>query len=162
MRTIIWAPIPGYEKYEVSTEGQVRSTSFGKTGKPGIMKPRMSKNYWIVKFSVKGKYKIFRIHQLVAMAFLGHIPNSNGLEVDHIDENKQNNRLENLQLLTKRANISKAYALSRDLPTGVTYDKSRNKFRARIKINYIQKFLGRYNTKEEASEAYQQALKELI
>jgi len=162
MNEVIWAPVPGYEKYEVSTEGEVRSTSFGRTGKPGIMKPRMLKNYWVVKFSIGKKNKIFKIHQLVAMAFLGHVPGRNGLEVDHIDENKVNNRLENIQLLTNRANISKAYSFLRDLPTGVSFDKGRNQFRARIKIKGIQKFLGRYSTKEEAAEAYQRALKEII
>jgi len=162
MRTIIWAPIPGYERYEVSTDGQVRCLNFRGTGKVGNMKPRMLKNYWVVKLSVMNRSKIFKIHQLVAMAFLGHVPNGNILQVDHIDENRLNNNLENLQIITNRANISKAFALRRDLPTGVSFDKNRSQFRARIVINRIQKFLGRFSTAEEASEAYQKALKEIL
>jgi hypothetical protein len=162
MREVIWAPIPGFPRYEVSTEGEVRSLNYNRTGKVKTMRPRMLKEYLVVKFSIKSKYKVFRVHQLVAMAFLGHVPNGNGLEVDHIDNNKLNNRLENLQILTTRANITKSAAQKRDLPTGVTYDKARNMFRARIAINGKQKFLGRYKTAEEASEVYQKTLKEIL
>ena len=162
MRRVIWAPIPGFEKYEVSTEGEVRSLNYNRTGKVKIMKPRMLKKYLVVKFSIRDKYKVFRVHQLVAMAFLGHTPNGNGLEVDHIDNNKLNNRLDNLQIITNRANISKSYALTRDLPTGVSYDKKRNLYRARIGIEGKQIFLGRHRTAEEASAAYQKALKEIL
>ena len=162
MRRLIWAAIPGYEKYEVSTDGRVRSLSYMGTGKTKEMKLRRYGDYFGLKLSMLGKYKIFRVQQLVAMAFLGHVPNGNSLEVDHIDENKLNNRLENLQILTTRANISKSFAKKRNLPTGVCYDKSRNKFRAKIMIGKKNKFLGRFTTPEEAAEAYQEALKELI
>jgi hypothetical protein len=162
MRRLIWAEIPGYEKYEVSTCGRVRSLNFQRSGKVKEMRARINGKYFAIKISKNGKAKIFYIHQLVAMAFLGHVPNGNSLEVDHIDNNKFNNRLENLQILTTRANITKSAAQKRDLPTGVTYDKARNMFRARIAINGKQKFLGRYKTAEEASEVYQKALKEIL
>jgi len=162
MREVIWAVVPGYERYEVSTEGEVRSLNYRGTGKTKMLKPRMLKKYLVVKFSVRGKYKVFRIHQLVAMAFLGHTPNGNTLQVDHIDENRLNNNLDNLQIITNRANISKSYALSRDLPTGVSYDRSRNLYRSRIVVEKKQVFLGRFRTAEEASEAYKKALKEIL
>lgn len=161
MRKLIWALIPGYERYEVSTDGRVRSLSYMGTGKTKEMKLRRLGDYLGLKLSMRGKYKIFRVQQLVAMAFLGHVPCGNALEVDHIDENKLNNRLENLQILTSRANISKSFAKKRNLPTGVTYDKGRGKFRARIEVKGKQLFLGRFATPEEAAEAYQEALKEL-
>lgn len=162
MRRLIWAAIPGFEKYEVSTCGRVRSLNFRKSGKVKEMRARINRNYLALKLSKNGTAKVFYVHQLVAMAFLGHVPNGNSLEVDHIDNNKFNNRLENLQILTTRANITKSTAQKRDLPTGVTYDKARNMFRARIAINGKQEFLGRYKTAAEASEAYQKALIEII
>ena len=162
MRRLIWAAIPGFEKYEVSTCGRVRSLNYMRSGKAKEMRARINRNYLALKLSKNGAVKVFYVHQLVAMAFLGHVPNGNSLEVDHIDNNKFNNRLENLQILTTRANITKSTAQKRDLPTGVTYDKTRNLFRSRIGVNGKQLFLGRFTTPEEASEAYQEALKELI
>jgi hypothetical protein len=162
MREVIWAPIPGFPRYEVSTEGEVRSLNYNRTGKVKTMRQRMLKEYLVVKFSIRDKYKVFRVHQLVAMAFLGHVPNGNGLEVDHIDNDKLNNSLDNLQIITNRANISKAFAINRDLPTGVSYDKSRGLYRSRIGIEGKQVFLGRFRTAEEASSAYQKALKEIL
>lgn len=162
MRRLIWAAIPGFEKYEVSTCGRVRSLNYMRSGNAKEMRARINGKYLALKLSKDGKVKVFYVHQLVAMAFMGHVPNGNSLEVDHIDNNKFNNRLENLQILTTRANISKSTAQKRDLPTGVCYDKTRNKFRARIAVNRKQVFLGRFATPEEAAEAYQEALKELI
>ena len=162
MSTEIWAPIPGYSNYEVSSLGRVNSLNYIKEGKPREMKIGSKRRYHYVKLYNKGVHKIFYVHQLVAMAFLGHVPNGNTMEVDHIDENKSNNRLENLQIISSRANISKSCAKNRALPTGVNYDKARNKYRARIKIGDKQKFLGRFDTPEEASEVYQKALREII
>lgn len=51
-----------------------------------------------------GKEKIFGIHQLVWMCLKGDIPK--GYEINHIDENKENNSIENLELLTRKENIN--------------------------------------------------------
>lgn len=159
----MWKAIPGYEGlYEVSPLGGVRCLNYRKTRIAKEMKARINGKYFAVKLSKNREVKVFYVHQLVAMAFLEHVPNGNSLEVDHIDNNRFNNKLENLQILTTRANITKSAAQYRDLPTGVTYDKSRNKFRARIEVNKKQLFLGRFATAEEASEAYQKVLKEII
>jgi len=52
--------------------------------------------------------KEYRIHQLVAMHFLNHIPNNHRLVIDHIDENKLNNNVNNLQIVTNHQNLTKA------------------------------------------------------
>jgi len=154
----IWKAIPGYEDYEVSDEGNVRSLNYNHTGKVRGLKPRIVKKYYRVGLYKRGKNKWFHVHQLVAMAFLSHIPDGNNLLVDHIDENKLNNKLPNLRIATHRFNISRQ---ERDLPTGVSWNKRAKKYRAQIQINGKKKNLGSFLTPEEASEAYQKALASL-
>ena len=107
------------------------------------------------------KPRICFVHQLIASAFLGYQFNGNKLVVDHIDSDKLNNNIDNLRIVTQRVNISKERSLKSGLPTGVVFDKSRKKYRSEIIINKRSIYLGRYNTPEEASNAYQLKLKEL-
>ena len=87
----IWKDIEGYEGlYQVSNEGRVRSVRNNK-----ILKPSNLDKYPIVIFSVDGKRFGKRVHRLVAEAF---IPNPQNLPcVNHKDENKTNNKVENLE-----------------------------------------------------------------
>ena len=89
----IWKPIEGYPDYEVSNMGRVKSLKFGKEK---ILKGVKDKNgYLIVDLYKEGKQKHYLIHRLVASAF---IDNPNNLpQVNHIDEDKTNNRVENLE-----------------------------------------------------------------
>lgn len=104
-----WAPIIGYEgTYEVSNMGRVRSLRRlnnyrNRAGKNDqrviggrIMRPQKQKTgYLFVALSKDGKAKAFRIHRLVAAAF---VDNPHGLpEVNHIDEDKTNNCADNLE-----------------------------------------------------------------
>lgn len=104
-----WKSAVGYEQYlEVSTLGRVRriSHSFVKRNgrickvKSCILKPNHSrKGYLLV--NVKGG-KLVSLHRLVAMAF---IPNPKNLpEINHIDENKENNKISNLEWCTHKEN----------------------------------------------------------
>ena len=63
--------------------------------------------YLQVKTSMEGKLYRKYAHVLVWEAFNGAIPE--GYEVDHIDDNKQNNQLSNLQLLTRKQNMAKCH-----------------------------------------------------
>ena len=64
--------------------------------------------YSQVKYSIKGVTYRFFIHRLVWLAFNGEI--SDGYEIDHIDEDKTNNCLENLDLVTRAANMRKCHS----------------------------------------------------
>jgi len=157
----IWKDIPQFEgRYKVSSYGRIMSLNFKRSGKSQELKPRKnSKGY--TKVLLPGG-KNFYVHQLVAMAFLGHTPNGNTLEVDHINENKSDNRLENLRILTTRENTSIcSYATKNGLPVGVNFRKNRGKFRSSIQINGKQTSLGSFTTSEEAGQVYQNKLKEL-
>lgn len=99
-----WRPIVGYEGlYEVSNFGNVRSLDRLRKGAYGklqkcygkAIKGTNRKGYIEVGLCNNGKYSIVGVHRLVASAF---IPNPNNLPcVNHKDENKTNNFVENLE-----------------------------------------------------------------
>ena len=90
----IWRTIKGYEsQYQVSDKGRVRSIKFGKER---ILKPGISTcGYIQVQLWKNGEKKNLLVHRLVAQTF---IPNLDNLpQVNHIDENPSNNKVENLE-----------------------------------------------------------------
>lgn len=96
----IWKEIEGYEgEYEVSNLGNVRSLNYRRSGKLKLLKQYTDKKgYEYVRLSKNGKGKIYKVHRLVAMAF---IPNPDNLPiVNHIDECKNNNMVSNLEWCT--------------------------------------------------------------
>ena len=95
-----WKDIKGYEGlYQISNKGRVKSLGNNKTKKEKILKPRKCNGYFSVRLCKKGeKPKPFDIHRLVAEHFL---PNPDNLPVvNHKDENKLNNNVENLEWCT--------------------------------------------------------------
>ena len=118
----IWKSIPGYEGiYEASSTGRIR-TSIGKTTKSArfskrvwkqrILKQKYSKNrHGRVEGRVElwkdGNHRTFLVSRLVAMAFCDGY--SEGMTVNHIDGDPLNNRIENLEWVTRGDNIRKAF-----------------------------------------------------
>ena len=99
----IWCPIKGYEGlYEVSDKGRVRSIKFGKER---ILKPlRINCGYLQVQLWKNGEKKMYLIHRLVAQTFT---PNPDNLpEVNHKDEDKENNSVQNLEWCDRKYNIN--------------------------------------------------------
>ena len=104
----LWKDIKGYEGlYQVSTEGNVRSCNWRNRGfTRNLFLKVHNKGYHQVELVKDGKKKTFLVHRLVAETFL---PNVNGYSiVNHIDEVKTNNNVENLEWCTLSQN-SKAY-----------------------------------------------------
>ena len=155
----IWKTIPEWEDYEVSNFGMIRSLKC-KTIKQ-LKTAINSSGYSLVHFYKKGKSKTFQVHQIVALVFLNHKPEGMKLVIDHIDSNKQNNRIENLRIVTVRENCSKEKTIKSGLPVGVSYYKRDKNYRSFIGISGKKKFLGYFKTQEQASQAYQEALSEL-
>lgn len=123
-------------------------------------KKLQSSGYCSIGIAIKGfGSKYLLVHQIMAIHFLNYKVGERKLVIDHIDSNKTNNSIENLRIVTMRENSSKEVTIRSGLPTGVhRYDKW---FHANIKINGKTKYLGKFNTKEKASDAYQKALKDL-
>ena len=108
MKGEIWKDIEGYEGlYQVSNMGRVKSlektvrNARGLYKKPErIMKPYDNgTGYLQIQLSKEGKSKNFYLHKLVAIAFCENLEGYK--EINHIDENKLNNDISNLQLMTK-------------------------------------------------------------
>lgn len=101
-----WRDIEGYiGLYQVSTWGRVKSLNYNKTGKERILKLRDNgRGYLFVSLCKDGKSKQYYIHRLIACAF---IPNPHGYnEINHLDECKSNNFVENLEWCSKSHNVN--------------------------------------------------------
>ena len=102
----VWKTIKGFEDYQISSFGNVKSF---KNGKEKILKSHPNeKGYYNIDLYLNNKRKTIRVHKLVAEYFLNHKGDGSMLLViDHIDNNKSNNRLDNLQVISNRENSSK-------------------------------------------------------
>jgi NUMOD4 motif./AP2 domain./HNH endonuclease. len=156
----IWKDISGYEGYyQVSNLGNVKSLGNTKDRKERILKPKSGANgRYRVNLCVNNQRKDSLIHQLVAIAFLNHKPCGFDIVVDHINNNKSDNRLVNLQLITQRENSNKDRKGESSKYRGVTWDKKANRWLSQIQINGKKVYLGRFKNESEASQAYQNKL----
>lgn len=156
----VWKTIDGYEDYQVSNLGRVKSLLFNKER---ILKYfNDGKGYLQVKIHTNKKCKTFRVHKLVAMCFHGHNPDgTHKVVVDHIDNNKLNNRADNLRLTTSRDNTTKDRIGGASNYIGVNFDKKLKKWRSSITFLYRCVHLGCFESEIEAKNAYDKALKEI-
>ena len=159
-----WRKIPLNNDYEVSNYGSVRSLKkkhYMKIVRPSLSK-RTGRGYYQVMLSSNGKQTTYKVHVLVANAFLGYKPNGSnkGDVVDHIDNDPLNNNLENLQVIDTRVNISKDRKGTSKY-VGVSYDFAKRKWTARLMHNGKYLYLGRFEEEIDAHKTYQEALKQV-
>ena len=119
----IWKDIPNYEGlYQASNLGRVKSLERFRKGKNGslasvkerILKPGIiRKGYYIIGLTKQSILKTYLVHRLVFEAFNGPIPE--GYEINHINEKKFDNRLENLNLMTHRENVNYGTGIERSV-----------------------------------------------
>lgn len=118
----IWRPIVGFERaYEVSNLGNVRSLDRVILKSNGVLQRRKGRTcnlntdadgYITVKLNSNGTSKTRRVHRLVYEAFCGHI--GADIEIDHIDFDRANNAIENLQALTHTENVARTVLAGRN------------------------------------------------
>lgn len=96
----IWKPVAGFEQYyEVSNEGRVKSL---RTGRIRKLVPNSQSRYLTLFLVGESGKRCVYVHRLVATAFC---ENPNGYDcVNHKDENRQNNKADNLEWCTKAYN----------------------------------------------------------
>ena len=101
-----WRDIEGYEGlYQVSNLGRVKSLNYKRTKQEAILKYGYDKDGYKQVFLCKnGKSKVFKVHKLVAMAFI--LNANNYPQINHKDEDKNNNCVSNLEWCTNEHNIN--------------------------------------------------------
>lgn len=98
-----WRDVVGFENYQVSNMGRIYSKFTNKYRKPVLHKS----GYYHIALQAKDGAKRFKmIHCLVMAAFVGPVPD--GMEVDHVNCDKADNRLINLEYVTPNENIRRA------------------------------------------------------
>ncbi len=154
-----WKSIINYEDlYQISNFGRIKSLSriincngYNKTIPERILKETINRNGYIdISISKNGKKSILRPHRLVGIYF---ISNPNNLDmINHIDGNRSNNHINNLEWVNRRENSCHRFLDKQTSSNyrGVSYIEKDKKWRSYINVNNKQLYLGRFNTKEEA------------
>ena len=144
----VWKEVKGYPNYIVSNYGRVRNIKTDREKKPRIT----SRGYVCFQLYVNNKIKTVRIQRLVALHFLPpHFPCNERLDVDHIDWDASNNRVDNLQWLTRKEHARKPRPYKR----GAEY--SNGKWKARLWEGNTNRYLGAFESREEAYQAFRKA-----
>ncbi len=159
----IWKDIPNFKNYQVSNLGNVRSLNYRQTGKTKVlMKHINNRNRYTLNLYKEGKrYSNRNISVLMAMAFLNHKPTGNKLVVDHINNISTNDKLYNLQIITHRENVTKDKK-NKSGYTGVYKSTDGYAYFSEIQIKGKKKYLGRFKSQQEASQAYKKELNKIL
>ena len=118
---------------------------------------RMQKDFnnmkWCVSKNHKGLYAQKRVNKKILYLHKYIMNNTDGI-IDHINHNTLDNRKNNLRITTNANNLRNGTIRTNNTTgvNGVYYDKSRNKYVSKIKVNYKSIYLGRYDTLEEAKK----------
>jgi hypothetical protein len=115
-----WRAVVGFEgTFSVSDHGRVRRDARAMGTQPGrILKGSLSKGYPLVNLRHRRSYARVSVHSLVMAAFIG--PRLPGLEVNHKNGINTDNRIENLEYVTRSGNVIHAYS------TGLNRGRVRN------------------------------------
>lgn len=103
--------------------------------------------------------RVFKEHRVVWYKHHGEWPEG---DIDHIDQDKLNNRIENLRVVSKSVNSHNIAQANKNSKSGVRgISPYRGKWRASIDIRGKNKYLGLFDTIAEAKEAYDKAKQEV-
>lgn len=136
-----WRDIPGYEGlYQISDLGSVKSLPAPGKGRKNtgrILKPAHVAGYFYVNLCKNGS-KRFSIHALVALVFIGERPQD--YDVNHKNGDKTDNRLINLEYVTRSDNIQHSFHVLKRHPVGESHPNSKL---TEADIRSIREALGR-------------------
>ena len=172
MQKEIWKDIPSYEGiYQVSNQGRVKSLSrlinwrgVKKTTKERILSECKNSDGYVCYVLNKDKSKKYvKAHSLGFEVFNGKYDKTK-FEIDHIDNDRSNNNLSNLRLVTRAQNCMNRslYKGKSSEYKGVHFRKDTGKYRAIIRVNQRNISLGQFDTAIEAAKAYNRKAVELF
>jgi len=166
-----WRHVPGYEGlYMVNNYGEIMRCKFrqanmltgGESVFPSlVVRQKVAKNgYHCVTLCKSGERKMWLVHRLVAKAFLGAEDND-GMQVNHIDGNKSNNSVNNLELVTAKENTRHAFltglrtrkvdeSVLSDIITRYLHGESQRSIARLYKIHYqtVNEYISKYKKGE--------------
>lgn len=148
----IWKTIPLYPNFLASNLGQIKHATRGTVRVQTLDRY----GYKFITVNSKGRQKALRVHKAVAAAFLG---DPCGLVVNHKDQDRTNNRAENLEYVTIRENTTNGKNCKKK-HTGAMLNKRTGSWVSNIMVGGKLKRIGSYPTEAEASNAYKQYLKD--
>lgn len=144
----IWRDIPEFNGfYQASNLGRIKSLERFRKGENGclisvkerILKPQITcDGYYRVCLYKQSVQKHYKVHRLVWSAFNGQIPQ--GYEINHIDENPSNNRLENLNLMTHKENINYGTRNERSAKKHINGKKSKSVLQFDLNNNLVKEY----------------------
>jgi hypothetical protein len=159
-KTEEWKDVIDYEGiYQISDLGRVKSLNYNRSNKTRILTACDNLDgYLQVHLSKFGIQKSAKVHQLVAIAFLNHIPCGLDLVINHKNFIRTDNRKLNLEITTFRNNTNRKHLPSISDYTGVILNKKTKKWVSRVSIKGKYVYIGAFDTEIEASEYYENAL----
>ena len=164
--TEIWKDIPGYEGYQVSNLGRVKSIKNYRGSGDKIMKVSSDgRGYFQLALMKNKKSKTIKVHKLVAITFLNHSQSGMNEVINHKDGNKSNNNVDNLETTTQRNNMNEFFRLNSNNLTssykGVHWNKRVGKWETSIKIGGKKRLHGYFESEIDAYNFYSSKLLEL-
>lgn len=128
---VIWKDLIGYEgRYLIGSNGDIINS------KGLLMKQSLDSDGYKLVSLYNGKKKTFRVHRLVAENFIRKIPK--GMEVNHIDYNRANNHVENLEIISHLENVNHSYDR--------IANTSKNKRNSKITVKEVREIRDKYST----------------
>ena len=128
---VIWKDLIGYEgRYLIGSNGDIINS------KGLLMKQSLDSDGYKLVSLYNGKKKTFRVHRLVAENFIRKIPK--GMEVNHIDYNRANNHVENLEIISHSENVNHSYDR--------IANTSKNKRNSKITVKEVREIRDKYST----------------
>lgn len=136
-----WKQITDYPDYYISNLGRVKSM---KRGKEKILKPGISREYYVINLCQGGKVKKWFLHRLVGEAFLEN-PNNYPI-INHKNQIKTDNRVENLEFCTQKYNVNYGDAIQRRSKPVLQFNKSGNLIHEWPSMSEVERQLGFYQS----------------
>ena len=140
-----WKDIPNYEGlYQASNLGRIKSLERidargNRLLKEKILKPQINDSgYYRIKLQKQSIIKFYYVHRIVYEAFNGQIPE--GLQVNHINEVKTDNRLSNLNLMTQKENINFGTGIERRSKKHINGKKSKSVLQYDLQDNFVKEY----------------------